>query len=526
MRRVEWLLEQLGHTGAQLGFTPGAGHGAGAHVAGDVEGLVVDPCRSAAQGELADVLAEARHGLELGGHPVAQLVDAQLAVLVAQRGALEDRETTDLQRHLLALDPPEHGVLCGEDLDRHADHPPASAGTLPPEHQLVEAMTADLGEDAAMDAPELTTLRIDDGPGEGVATLVLARPDRLNALSRELLGELVHACHWLEERGDLKVVVVRGDGHAFSAGFDLGDFASGGEGTTARDSADLGRRASEALTDIPQLTVAAIHGHCVGGGVVLAAACDLRVAADDVCFSIPEVDLGIPLAWGGIPRLVRELGPAVTKELVLTCRPFDASEAKALRFVNTVVARDGLDRAVAELRGALGRTTRLRAPLDQATGERRDRGDGGNRAQRQRRGLTRGGAPGPRVARSRPALPRRPQVAEGLMPARSLTRSRRRPRAASGVARVGRCPRRPNHSSTPGRPRRWPASPSPCGWRAHRARGACRSPGSAPLETSCGQARCRSTRTSCPKTPRPQAAPGPMRPTSRWRRDGRRGSTR
>ncbi len=211
----------------------------------------------------------------------------------------------------------------------------------------------DLGEDAAMDAPELTTLRIDDGPGEGVATLVLARPDRLNALSRELLGELVHACHWLEERGDLKVVVVRGDGRAFSAGFDLGDFASGGEGTTARDSADLGRRASEALTDIPQLTVAAIHGHCVGGGVVLAAACDLRVAADDVRFSIPEVDLGIPLAWGGIPRLVRELGPAVTKELVLTCRPFDASEAKALRFVNTVVARDGLDRAVAELAARL-----------------------------------------------------------------------------------------------------------------------------------------------------------------------------
>jgi enoyl-CoA hydratase/carnithine racemase len=75
---------------------------------------------------------------------------------------------------------------------------------------------------------------------------------------------------------------------------------------------------------------------------VLAAACDLRLASDTVRFSIPEVDLGIPLAWGGIPRLVRELGPAVTKELVLTCRPFSAEEAKALRFLNRVVPDDRL----------------------------------------------------------------------------------------------------------------------------------------------------------------------------------------
>ena len=204
-----------------------------------------------------------------------------------------------------------------------------------------------------MEAPNLATLRIEPGPADAIATLVLARPSRLNALSRELLGELVVACRWLEGRDDLKVVVVRGEGRAFSAGFDLGDFASGGAANEARDTADLGRLAAEALTDIPQLTIAAIHGHCVGGGLVLAAACDLRVASDDVRFSIPEVDLGIPLAWGGIPRLVRELGPAVTKELVLTCRPFDAGEAKALRCVNTVVPRDQLDGAVAELAARL-----------------------------------------------------------------------------------------------------------------------------------------------------------------------------
>ena len=73
---------------------------------------------------------------------------------------------------------------------------------------------------------------------------------------------------------------------------------------------------------------------------MLAAACDLRVAAADTYFSIPEVDLGIPLAWGGIPRLVREIGPAMTRELVLTCRPFTAEEAKHLGFLNRIVTAD------------------------------------------------------------------------------------------------------------------------------------------------------------------------------------------
>jgi enoyl-CoA hydratase/carnithine racemase len=99
----------------------------------------------------------------------------------------------------------------------------------------------------------------------------------------------------------------------------------------------------------PALTIARIHGHCVGGALVLAAACDLRLAAESTRFSTPEVDFGIPLAWGGIPRLVRELGPAITKELVLTCRPFTATEAHSLGFLNRVVADDSLESEVDEL---------------------------------------------------------------------------------------------------------------------------------------------------------------------------------
>ncbi len=192
-------------------------------------------------------------------------------------------------------------------------------------------------------------LKIDTaGP---VARLTLTQPDRRNALSPALLGELIDAARDLDARPGVKVVILSGAGRSFCAGFDLDAFAAQEADGRARETADLGRRMAEAVTAMRAITVAQVHGHCVGGGLVLAAACDLRVAADDTVFSIPEVELGIPLAWGGIPRLVREIGPAMTKELVLTCRPFTASEARALGFVNRVVPADGLA-AEAEALGA------------------------------------------------------------------------------------------------------------------------------------------------------------------------------
>jgi enoyl-CoA hydratase/carnithine racemase len=169
-----------------------------------------------------------------------------------------------------------------------------------------------------------------------VGRLTLDRPEKLNPLSTRTLGELAAAARWFDERPDVKVVIVSGAGRAFSAGADLASFG-GPQEVSTREAADRGREMAEALERMRALTIAAIQGWCVGGGVVLAAACDLRVAADDARFSIPEVDLGIPLAWGGIPRLVREIGPALTKELVLTCRPFDAAEARAAGFLNRVV---------------------------------------------------------------------------------------------------------------------------------------------------------------------------------------------
>ncbi len=122
---------------------------------------------------------------------------------------------------------------------------------------------------------------------------------------------------------------------------------------TTREAADHGRRMADALEQMQALAIASIQGWCVGGGLVLAAACDLRIAAESARFSIPEVDLGIPLAWGGIPRLVREIGPALTKELVLTCRPFGPEEAKAAGFLNRVVPDERLTAEVEELAAQL-----------------------------------------------------------------------------------------------------------------------------------------------------------------------------
>jgi enoyl-CoA hydratase/carnithine racemase len=183
-----------------------------------------------------------------------------------------------------------------------------------------------------------------DGP---VGSIRLIRPQRRNSLSLETLNELIAAAAACNAREDLRVVVLSGEGTSFCAGADLGVIAALFDSTMAHDAledmADLGRRMADAIESIRAVTVAAIHGHCVGGGVVLAAACDLRLAAEGTEFSIPETAIGIPLAWGGIPRLVRTVGPAAAIDLILTCRVFGAAEAMELGFVNRVVGAADLE---------------------------------------------------------------------------------------------------------------------------------------------------------------------------------------
>ena len=185
---------------------------------------------------------------------------------------------------------------------------------------------------------------------EGIGRLTLNQPEKLNPLGTNTLQEIVEATGWFDER-NVPVVIISGEGRAFSSGFDLREFINGNpEGPNGPS---VGKQMADAIENMQAVAIAAVHGHCVGGGVVLVGACDLRIAATNTVFSIPEVDLGIPLAWGGIPRLVREIGPAMTRELVMTCRPFNAEEAKTIGFVNRVVTSEDLEEETLKLAKAI-----------------------------------------------------------------------------------------------------------------------------------------------------------------------------
>jgi enoyl-CoA hydratase/carnithine racemase len=201
------------------------------------------------------------------------------------------------------------------------------------------------------DTPPMTTAIAIEVDG-AIARLTLDRPDKLNALNRAVLEELAAAGAWFDTQDDVKVVVVRGAGRAFTAGFDLDDTRWRELGAPER-SAETGRAMADAVAGMRAITIASIQGHCIGGGVVLAAACDLRIAAAGATFRIPEIDLGIPLFWAGVPLLARQIGPAMTKELVLTGRTFDADEAHRIGLLNRLVPDDDLDATTDELAATL-----------------------------------------------------------------------------------------------------------------------------------------------------------------------------
>ena len=181
-----------------------------------------------------------------------------------------------------------------------------------------------------------------------VATITLARPDKLNALSPREHQALQRILAELRSDFTTRVVILTGAGRAFSAGADLSSVREEGKPQNdleRRHRARIGDRTVAAIDALDQVTIAAINGLCIGGGAVLALACDLRVMARDAWLSIPEVAIGMPLTWGALPLLLREIGPARTIELVATCERVGAADALAYGLVSHVV-----DDAVAKAR--------------------------------------------------------------------------------------------------------------------------------------------------------------------------------
>lgn len=167
-----------------------------------------------------------------------------------------------------------------------------------------------------------------------LATVCLNRPAARNALSQALMQELTDCARALAERTDIDVVILTGDSTCFTAGADLKDARSWADESlplvTRRHLAGLGYRMCKAWEELPQVSIVAIEGYAVGGGLALSVACDWRVLAEDAWVSLPEIALGVPLTWGTIPRLVNLLGPARAKRLTILCERIGAAEALAM----------------------------------------------------------------------------------------------------------------------------------------------------------------------------------------------------
>ena len=176
-----------------------------------------------------------------------------------------------------------------------------------------------------------------------LATVTLNRPAARNALSRALMRELTRTARELAERSDIDVVLLAGAGGVFSAGADLNDANAWADDSLStierREIASTGFKLCKAWEEMPQITIAAIEGYAVGGGLALSLACDWRVVADDAFVSLPEIALGIPLTWGTIPRLVNLLGPARAKRLTILCERFAAADALALGVIDYVAPK-------------------------------------------------------------------------------------------------------------------------------------------------------------------------------------------
>ena len=162
-----------------------------------------------------------------------------------------------------------------------------------------------------------------------VMTVRLNRPDKRNAINRRMHLDLQALCRELADDFETRVAIFAGEGAGFSAGADTSEWGQPGpdDELEVRHQSGIGSRTSAAIENLDQITIAAVHGFAVGGAVVLVTCCDLRVAGRSAWFSIPEVELGLPLSWNALPRLARDVGHARALELTVLCERFSAEQA-------------------------------------------------------------------------------------------------------------------------------------------------------------------------------------------------------
>ncbi|HEU4393522.1 MAG TPA: enoyl-CoA hydratase-related protein [Solirubrobacterales bacterium] len=220
---------------------------------------------------------------------------------------------------------------------RYAIDDPASAGLRPSEP---------LGE-ARGDASGFEQLTYEeDGP---VARIVLNRPERRNALSMQLSAELTSAVELVQASETIKVVVIGGSGETFCAGDDISEMGRWGNANQIMRRVTAYQRMADMLEELDKVTIAAVDGYAVGGGLEITMACDFVIATRRAIWGMPEVDVGITPGWGGTTRMARLIGRRMTKEINLLGALHPASRAAELGLWNRVVEDDRLDAEVQAL---------------------------------------------------------------------------------------------------------------------------------------------------------------------------------
>jgi len=178
-----------------------------------------------------------------------------------------------------------------------------------------------------------------EGP---LVTVTLDGPKSLNTLSVRMLRELREVALSFKEDQSIRIVILTGASGVFSAGLDLKDpevhKMLGGTMDERRERVILGPRACRAWEETDPVTIAAVEGFCVGGGVSLVISCDFRIMGQSAFMRIPEIELGLNYSWGSIPRLLHLIGPAKTKQMILLGEKVPAKKCLAWGLAEEVVS--------------------------------------------------------------------------------------------------------------------------------------------------------------------------------------------
>ncbi len=238
-------------------------------------------------------------------------------------------------------------------------------------HDTARTFNSILGDQAQMDTPtnmQTGTDKLLARKERAFGWIVFNNPSKRNAISADMQQAMTAVLDDYARDPAIRVVILRGDGDkAFISGGDISQFAEKRgtlEGVHAEDA--IGIRTDHALQNFPKPTIAMIRGFCMGGGMRVAANCDLRFASDDARFSIPAAKLGVGYRYAGVQRLVEIVGAANAADIFYSGRQFDASEAWHMGFINRVLPAAELEQFIVDYATNIARN----APLTIAAAKR------------------------------------------------------------------------------------------------------------------------------------------------------------